>query len=202
MPQMASVLPAVEALEDRASAPDPTLSGHGKMSAPLEQQEFRLSSEKCKSMRKINIYSLPFWTMIIALVSLNIIIFSMLIMTSSDDLRVQYIPDDAYYYLTLARNFSFLSIWTFDSGVSVTSGFHLFFAYLLVILFSLLKPNTYNFVTYSMAMSLLFALASVMVMWFWGFKYRNVLFLMLFTLIISSRKFVYNGGIIKSCGLD
>ena len=148
-----------------------------------------------KNTRKLSlrtIYSLPFWTTIIILVSFNIIGFSMMLMTSSDDLRVQYIPDDAYYYLTLARNFSSLSFWTFDSGVSVTSGFHLLFAYLLTIMVSLLKPNTYNFVTYSMMMSLLFALASVMVMWFWGFKYRNILFLMLFALIISSRNFVYN----------
>lgn len=113
-------------------------------------------------------------------------------MTSSDALRVQYIPDDAYYYLTLARNFSSFPSWTFDSGVSVTSGFHLLFAYLLTIMFSLLKPNTYDFVTYSMIMSVLFALASVMVIWFWGFKYKNIMFLMLFALVISSKNFVYN----------
>lgn len=143
-------------------------------------------------MQKLNTYSLPFWTIIVILVSINIIVFSMILMTSSDYLRVQYIPDDAYYYLTLARNFSSLSFWTFDSGVSVTSGFHLLFAYFLVILFSLLEPNTYNFVTYSMVISMLFALASVVVMLCWGVKYRNILFLMLLALIISSRNFVYN----------
>ncbi|MEZ4590825.1 MAG: hypothetical protein R3D55_06740 [Chloroflexota bacterium] len=41
-------------------------------------------------------------------------------------------------------------------------------------------------------MSLLFALASVGVLWFWGFKYKNFLFLMLVALIISSRNFVIN----------
>lgn len=38
------------------------------------------------------------------------------------------IPDDAFYYFVLARNFSTLGTWTFD-GVHAATGFHLLFAY-------------------------------------------------------------------------
>lgn len=143
-------------------------------------------------MSTIKAFSLSFWTAVVIIAALNIIVFSLLIMTSVDDLKVQYIPDDAYYYLTLSRNFSSLGIWTFDSGISVTSGFHLLFAYLLSSLFLLLDLNTNSFVTYGLILSALFALASISVMCFWGRKQKNVLFLMFFVLVISSRNFVYN----------
>lgn len=143
-------------------------------------------------MHKIRAVSFSFWTTVIVIVTLNIIVISMMIMTSSDDLQVQYIPDDAYYYLTLSRNFSSLGFWTFDSGVSVTSGFHLLFAYLLAITFSLLNPNTNSFVIYGLILSLLFTLASITVVWIWSFKHKNIIFLMLFALVISSRNFVHS----------
>jgi hypothetical protein len=44
---------------------------------------------------------------------------------------VSWLPDDAYYYLTLARNFHHLRRWTFDL-VSATSGFHPLWAYMVV----------------------------------------------------------------------
>lgn len=143
-------------------------------------------------MSKIKTFSLSFWSFVTILVALNTIVFSVFIMTSVADIKVQYIPDDAYYYLTLARNFSSLGIWTFDSGVSVTSGFHLLFAYLLSSLLFFLDLDTNSFVTSALIMSTLFTLASISVMWFWGLKQKNVLFLMFFVLVISSRNFVYN----------
>ncbi len=42
-----------------------------------------------------------------------------------------WLPDDAFYYLTLARNFHHLRRWTFDL-VSTTSGFHPLWAYLVI----------------------------------------------------------------------
>lgn len=113
-------------------------------------------------------------------------------MITADNLQVQYIPDDAYYYLTLARNFSSLDLWTFDSGISVTSGFHPLFAYLLSGGYSLLQLNASNFVILGIILSLLFACASVVTMLFWGFKHKNSLFLIFLALIISSQNFVYN----------
>jgi hypothetical protein len=50
--------------------------------------------------------------------------------------RVGFIPDDSFYYLTLARNFATQGQWSFDSGVSRTNGFHLLHAYVLAAVFS------------------------------------------------------------------
>jgi hypothetical protein len=62
------------------------------------------------------------------------------ILAASPELRVQYIPDDAYYYMTLARNFARQGRWTFDSGVSVTTGFHVLHAYALAALYYASAP--------------------------------------------------------------
>lgn len=43
---------------------------------------------------------------------------------------IKFIPDDAFYYLILAKNFSLEQRWTFD-GHAPASGFHLLWAYLL-----------------------------------------------------------------------
>jgi len=45
---------------------------------------------------------------------------------------VQYVPDDTYYYLSLVRHFVEDGSWTFDGGISKTSGFQILYAYLLV----------------------------------------------------------------------
>jgi hypothetical protein len=45
------------------------------------------------------------------------------------------IPDDAFYYLQLAKNFSLYGKWTFD-GETTTTGFHPLWAYLLTVFFS------------------------------------------------------------------
>ena len=55
--------------------------------------------------------------------------------------RSGYLPDDTFYYLTLARAFDTSGSWTFDGGVSQTSGFHLLHAYALVGVHRLLSPG-------------------------------------------------------------
>src|SRR6185437_3903318 len=47
------------------------------------------------------------------------------------------VPDDAFYYLSLARHFAASGVWTFDGGVSKTSGFHPFHAYACALVFRL-----------------------------------------------------------------
>lgn len=53
-----------------------------------------------------------------------------LITQNPEDL-LSFIPDDAFYYIVLARNFTTYHAWTFDGGISQTSGFHPLWAYLL-----------------------------------------------------------------------
>lgn len=47
---------------------------------------------------------------------------------------IKFVPDDAFYYLILAKNFALQQSWTFD-GFAPASGFHLLWAYLLAGIF-------------------------------------------------------------------
>lgn len=49
-------------------------------------------------------------------------------------LFVQHIPDDAFYYLVLAKNYVALGRWTFD-GVAGSTGFHLMWGYILAAIY-------------------------------------------------------------------
>ncbi|MFN7825259.1 MAG: hypothetical protein ACK5P6_07855, partial [Pseudobdellovibrionaceae bacterium] len=49
---------------------------------------------------------------------------------------VQVVPDDAFYYLQLAKNFAHTGQWTLD-GIHPATGFHPLYAYFLVGLFKL-----------------------------------------------------------------
>jgi hypothetical protein len=43
--------------------------------------------------------------------------------------QVTVVPDDGFYYLNLGRNYAALGQWTFDGGISHTTGFHLLHAF-------------------------------------------------------------------------
>jgi hypothetical protein len=75
-------------------------------------------------------------TLAVALVQLGRLI---LLVRLPPSRLVQFIPDDAFYYLVLARNFASTGRWTFD-GVEPASGFHLLWGYLLAALYAL-RPN-------------------------------------------------------------
>ena len=55
----------------------------------------------------------------------------LLLATDASDRYVAAVPDDAFYYFQLARNFTTHGFWTFD-GTAPTTGFHPLYAYLLV----------------------------------------------------------------------
>lgn len=87
-----------------------------------------------------------FWYFILILVIGNLILFLTHLLQMPEDHLVQFIYDDGYYYLVLAKNFFHFRYWTFDSGATVTSGFQPLFAYLLVALYALFKPNNLQFI--------------------------------------------------------
>ena len=60
-----------------------------------------------------------------------VFIFGGQVAQSEEETQVQYLPDDAFYYLVLARNHAALDTWTFDDGTTLTSGFHPLWAHLL-----------------------------------------------------------------------
>lgn len=74
------------------------------------------------------------------------IVTAVRLFVAEPSLRVQFLPDDAFYYLTLARNFDALGLWTFDSGQSLTSGFHPLHAYVLAGIHAALRPDLESFV--------------------------------------------------------
>ena len=129
-------------------------------------------------LKKTNLLALPFWETIIKLLILTLLVFTLIIIIYPARIKVQYIPDDAFYYLTLSRNYSHLNYWTFDSGISLTSGFHLLFAYLLFGIFELLQPNPETFVVSGIFLSSLFTLTAVLIGASIAFKQKNVLFLL------------------------
>lgn len=60
--------------------------------------------------------------------------------TANDAMLISIIPDDAFYYLQLARNHSHGMGWTFD-GTAPTSGFHPLYGYLLSAIYKIFNPD-------------------------------------------------------------
>jgi hypothetical protein len=92
---------------------------------------------------------------------------------ADDSKLTQWLPDDAFYYLILGRNFALLHRWTFD-GVAPATGFHLLWGYMMALIYWLAPSISlhqiftllYFFVAFLMATSL--ALTCVMVQRFFG----------------------------------
>lgn len=57
--------------------------------------------------------------------------FSLRVILGDDFYKAEYIGDDSYYYLNLARNFVDNGVWSFDRYGTITTGFHLINAYLI-----------------------------------------------------------------------
>ncbi|MBI4859930.1 MAG: hypothetical protein HY815_06660 [Candidatus Riflebacteria bacterium] len=75
------------------------------------------------------------------------------LLLATPEVRVQYVPDDAYYTIGLARNFCTQGRWTFDSGTSVTTGFHRLHVFVMTGIYRLLKPEAERFVVLSIVYS-------------------------------------------------
>lgn len=70
--------------------------------------------------------------LILPLVLFTILLIRVLYFYQSSYLElIQIIPDDAFYYLVLAKNKLVLDFWTFDEKTAAT-GFHLFYGYFLL----------------------------------------------------------------------
>lgn len=128
-----------------------------------------------------------------AVLSLGYTVYvAIVILSAAPELRVQYIPDDAYYYFTLARNFSELRQWTFDSGISLTTGFHPLHAYLLAFVYGTLHPGPEDFVRIGVLSSALLFIP----VWFMGFVFakhsKSIPIILLFVLFASSRNTLLN----------
>lgn len=114
------------------------------------------------------------------------------VITREPRVRVAYLPDDAFYYLTLARNFVQYGSWTFDSGVSLTSGFHPLHAYALAGIYALGRPSLEGFVSAGIALSWLAALPALIGGAWYAARTRRPLPLLLVVLLVASRNVSLN----------
>lgn len=133
-----------------------------------------------------------FWAIISLLVIGNLILFDLTIILSAEELQVQFVPDDTYYYLQLAKNFSRLGYWTFDSGISRTSGFHPLLAYYLATIYRIFQPNTETFVSYAISVSVFFTSVTGGFLWWNGFVNKQKYFLMFISLMIGAQSVFFN----------
>lgn len=115
-----------------------------------------------------------------------------LVLSATPENRIQFVPDDAFYYLTLARNFATQGRWTFDSGISLTSGFHPLYAYFLAALYRTLRPAAEQFVLLSVLFSYLLILPSYAMSAVFAYRARNLVPALLLLVFMLSRNVSLN----------
>lgn len=135
---------------------------------------------------------LLFWRGVSLLAILHLALFDLLILAAPELIQAQYTPDDGYYYLALARNFIRFGEWTFDGGVSLTSGFHLMQAYLLAALYKFVQPGAEDFVHLGLGVSALVTMVAVLFAWRTCLRKSEPLFLIVFTILITAKSFLFN----------
>lgn len=137
-------------------------------------------------------FLLKAWAFLSLLAILNVIIYDFIILTSPDLIRIQFIPDDAFYYFQLVKNFAKLGYWTFDSGVSLTSGYHPLWAYILVLAYKVFNFTNDNFIMVGAAFSSTLAIMASFFVWKKSLQARAPYNLMILALIVSSQSFLFN----------
>lgn len=144
------------------------------------------------SMTRISTSWLVFWRVVSFAAILHLIVFDLLILSAPELLQVQFTPDDGYYYLTLARNFVRFGQWTFDGGISVTSGFHLAQAYILAGFYRFLQPTQAEFVKVGLGFDALITVIAVLIVWWICVRKNNALLLVILTIVIGAKPFLFN----------
>lgn len=101
-----------------------------------------------------------FWSVANIMVMANLMILLIHLLHLSEIQLVQFIYDDGFYYLIIAKNFYHLHYWTFDSGNTITSGFQPLFAYCLLILYALFNPNNLQYIHLALCLTMSITLLS------------------------------------------
>ncbi|MBK9206864.1 MAG: hypothetical protein IPL71_00575 [Anaerolineales bacterium] len=133
-----------------------------------------------------------FWSIVSLLTIVNLLVFDLLIFFSPENIQVQFAPDDMYYYLQLAKNFAKFGQWTFDSGVSITTGFHPLLAYLLALLYRVFQPALESFVLYNVGLSATLTVFVGVYLWQKSLSFKNGYFFLFSALFMSTQGFLFN----------
>lgn len=82
---------------------------------------------------------------------------------SSDDILISSVPDDAFYYIVLAKNWAQTGIWTFNGDIA-TTGFHPLHAHLLGLFFKVVPEADWHttFLVFGLAYSFLMGLSCIL----------------------------------------
>ncbi|HSL27633.1 MAG TPA: hypothetical protein VK900_00425 [Anaerolineales bacterium] len=150
----------------------------------------QLTASPARTKRSTSLLLL--WRIISVGAVIHLIVFDLLILNAPESLQVQFAPDDGYYYLTLARNFVRFSQWTFDGGISVTSGFHLAYAYILAGFYKFLQPTQAVFVQLGMGFGIFITVIVVCIAWWVCIQKNDSLFLIVFTILVTAKPFLFN----------
>jgi hypothetical protein len=144
------------------------------------------------TMKKTSNLWLLLWRGISFATLLHLVVFDLLILNSPERLQVQFTPDDGYYYLTLARNFVRFGAWTFDGGLSLTSGFHLVQAYVLAGFYTLFQPTLSGFVRLGLGFGASITIVAVCMAWWVCLRKNDVFALIAFTILVTAKPFLFN----------
>ena len=109
-----------------------------------------------KNLNKIQIFQLL--TLIIFLLFFTRIIY---FFNQADSELITIIPDDACYYIQIAKNFSINGQWSLD-GLTKTSGFHLLYALLLFLIFEIFPSITWQ-ILYLIIGTFTYSLSTILV---------------------------------------
>lgn len=121
-----------------------------------------------------------------------IIFGSVLQMTRGTDTLIQYMSDDAFYYMELAKNFADGYQWSFDRGISHTTGFHLLFAYILAGVYKMFSPDLIKFIYILQIINLMLTAAVFILIYRIGIKIRQPGFMLIACLAFSGFHFLIN----------
>lgn len=114
------------------------------------------------------------------------------VLITGELLLLQWLPDDTFYYLNLANHFSKQGIWTFDGGQTVTTGFHLLWAYCLALLIYLIGNEPVLLMRAVASLSYVLALGTVVTVAVTFFKRRASLALLVLAVFLSASSFLAN----------
>lgn len=132
------------------------------------------------------------WIIFLVVSVLTHTVWHALKIATEENLLLQWLPDDTFYYLALANHFVAQGLWTFDGGQTVTTGFHPLWAYLLVPLAYLSGDNKLLFMQQVAGVSFTLAIILPCGAAVHFFSKNNYLSLLLLTVFLSAMSFLAN----------
>jgi len=111
--------------------------------------------------------------------------------TAPLSLIAQYLPDDTFYYLEVARNLAMRGLSSVDGGQTTTTGYHLLWAWISKVIALLVGFDRMALLRGMIFASGALALSTVLAVGVYAWR-RSLMLLSVLTLVITSFSFLYN----------